>query len=135
MAGYVHFTDEQKQRANSVDLVDFLRRQGEQLIRSGREWRWKRHDSVTIRGNRWFRHSAGQGGLAIDFVQEFYGLSFPDAMLKGNKIIYTLKISYKIVVDSINKAKAPRTSLKTCDVSGCYFFRKSPVAFNGASSL
>ena len=80
MAEYVHFTDEQKQRANSVDLVDFLRRQGEQLIRSGREWRWKRHDSVTIRGNRWFRHSAGQGGLAIDFVQEFYGLSFPDAV-------------------------------------------------------
>lgn len=80
MAEYVHFTDEQKQRANSVDLVDFLRRQGEQLIRSGREWRWKRHDSVTIRGNRWFRHSARQGGLAIDFVQEFYGLSFPDAV-------------------------------------------------------
>lgn len=80
MSGYIHFTDEQKQRANSVDLVDFLRRQGEQLIRSGREWRWKHHDSVTIRGNQWFRHSSRQGGLAIDFVQEFYGLSFPDAV-------------------------------------------------------
>lgn len=39
MAEYVHFTNEQKQRANSVDLVEFLRWQGEQLIRSGREWR------------------------------------------------------------------------------------------------
>jgi len=88
MAGYIHFTDEQKQRANSVDLVDFLRRQGEQLIRSGREWRWKRHDSVTVRGNQWFRHSVRQGGLAIDFVQEFYGLPFPDAvtlLLGGEK--------------------------------------------------
>ncbi len=80
MAGYIHFTDEQKQRANSVDLVDFLRRQGEQLTHSGREWRWKRHDSVTVRGNQWFRHSVRQGGLAIDFVQEFYGLPFPDAV-------------------------------------------------------
>lgn len=79
MAEYVHFTDEQKQRANSVDLVDFLRRQ-ESRSYARQEWRWKRHDSVTIRGNRWFRHSAGQGGLAIDFVQEFYGLSFPDAV-------------------------------------------------------
>ena len=80
MAAYVHFTDEQKIRANAVDLVDFLQRQGEQLVRSGREWRWKRHDSVTVRGNQWFRHSAKQGSYAIDFVQEFYGMSFPDAV-------------------------------------------------------
>ena len=32
---YIHFTDEQKHRANSVDLVDFLERQGEKLTRSG----------------------------------------------------------------------------------------------------
>lgn len=77
---YVHFTDEEKQRANSVDLVDFLERQGEQLTRSGPEWRWKRHDSVTIRGSEWFRHSRKEGGHAIDFVQEFYNLSFPEAV-------------------------------------------------------
>lgn len=80
MVQYIHFTDEQKRRANSVDLVDFLRRQGEQLTRSGREWRWKRHDSVTVRDNRWFRHSRKEGGLSIDFVQEFYDLSFPEAV-------------------------------------------------------
>lgn len=77
---YIHFTDEQKERANSVDLVDFLQRQGEQLARSGREWRWKRHDSVTVRGCQWFRHSRKEGGRAIDFVQRFYDLSFPDAV-------------------------------------------------------
>lgn len=77
---YIAFTDEQKRRANSIDLVDFLQRQGEQLTRSGREWRWKRHDSVTIRGNQWYRHSREEGGLAIDFVQEFYGMSFPEAV-------------------------------------------------------
>lgn len=77
---YIHFTDEEKQRANSVDLVDFLERQGEQLTRSGPEWRWKRHDSVTIRGCEWFRHSRKEGGHAIDFVQEFYNLSFQEAV-------------------------------------------------------
>ncbi|WP_367567668.1 DUF3991 domain-containing protein [Lacrimispora sp.] len=77
---YVYFTDEQKQRANSVDLVDFLERQGEKLTRSGREWRWKRYDSVTVRGSEWFRHSRKEGGHAIDFVQEFYDMSFPEAV-------------------------------------------------------
>jgi hypothetical protein len=77
---YVYFTDDQKQRANSVDLVDFLERQGEKLVRSGHEWRWKRYDSVTVRGNEWFRHSRKEGGHAIDFVQEFYDMSFPEAV-------------------------------------------------------
>lgn len=39
MSGYVHFTEEEKQRANSVDLVDFLQRQGERLLPSGRDKR------------------------------------------------------------------------------------------------
>ena len=87
MSKYIHFTDEQKIRANNVDLVDFLRSQGEEVIRSGHEYRWKRHDSVTISGNRWFRHSAEEGGLAINFVQTFYNISFPDAvtMLMGGE--------------------------------------------------
>lgn len=80
MSGYVHFTEEQKQRANSVDLADFLQSRGEKLIHSGREWRWERHDSVTVRGNQWFRHSTEQGGQAIDFVCEFFHLPFPDAV-------------------------------------------------------
>ena len=33
---YIHFTEDQKLRANSVDLVEFLRRQGEKLISSAR---------------------------------------------------------------------------------------------------
>lgn len=60
--------------------MDFLERQGEKLTRSGPEWRWKRHDSVTVRGNEWFRHSRKEGGHAIDFVQEFYNVSFPEAV-------------------------------------------------------
>lgn len=55
-------------------------RQGEQLIRSGRNKRLESDHSITIRGNQWFDHSKERGGLAIDFVQEFYGLPFPDAV-------------------------------------------------------
>ena len=44
-------------RENQTDLVSFLNEQGEQLMKSGREYRWKKHDSVTISGNRWYRHS------------------------------------------------------------------------------
>ena len=80
MPKYIPFTDEQKQRANSVDLVDFLRSQGEEVTRAGHDFRWTRHDSVTVRGNRWYQHSANQGGLAIDFVRKFYNMDFPAAV-------------------------------------------------------
>ena len=68
-----------------MDLEKFLRAQGETLVRSGKEDRWKAHDSLTVCGNKWFRHSQSKGGLPVDFVMEFYGKSFPEAvqMLTG----------------------------------------------------
>ena len=80
MSGYVYFTEEQKQRANAVDLEDFLARQGEKLLRSGREKRLANDHSITVRGNEWYDHAAEKGGCAIDFVQMYYGRSFPDAV-------------------------------------------------------
>ena len=58
MGAYIHFTDDQKYRANNVDLVDFLQRQGEKLLPSGREKRLDSDRSITVRGNRWYDHSA-----------------------------------------------------------------------------
>ena len=58
----MQYTQAQIDRANAVSLEDFLRTQGETLIKSGREYRWKEHDSLTIRGNKWFRHSQSKGG-------------------------------------------------------------------------
>ena len=74
------YTQEQIDRANQVDLEQFLRSQGEQLIKSGNEYRWKRHDSLTVRGNKWFRHSQSVGGYPVEFVMEFYGKTFPEAV-------------------------------------------------------
>lgn len=67
--------------------MDFLQRQGEKLLPSGREKRLDSDRSITVRGNRWYDHSAESGGFAIDFVRQFYGLSYPEAvtMLLGGE--------------------------------------------------
>ena len=74
------YTQEQIDRANRADIADFLRTQGETLERAGNEYRWKRHDSLTVRENKWYRHSQSKGGGPIDFVMEFYGRSFTEAV-------------------------------------------------------
>ena len=53
MAQYIEFTPEQKERAASVDLEEFLLRQGEKLIKSGREKRLASDHSVTVNGCEW----------------------------------------------------------------------------------
>lgn len=81
MSTYIHFTDEQKAQARSVDLAELLRSQGETLKRSGKEFEWKDGSAkVTIRGNLWFHQYDRQGGDAIAFVRRFMGKSYPEAM-------------------------------------------------------
>ncbi|WP_261789660.1 DUF3991 domain-containing protein [Treponema pectinovorum] len=81
----MNYTQAQIDRANAVNLEDFLHSQGGTLIKSGREYRWKEHDSLSVRGKKWFRHSQSKGVYPIDFVMEFYGKSFPESvqMLTG----------------------------------------------------
>ena len=88
MSKYIPFTTEQKERAASVDLEEFLRRRGEKLITSGRDKRLASDHSITIRGCEWFDHATEQGGRAISFVKQFYGLSYPEAvsMLLGDDL-------------------------------------------------
>ena len=101
MGKYIHFTDEEKECANNVDLVHFLMQQGEKLIASGREKRLESNHSLTVRGNEWYDHATEQGGYAIDFVKMYYSLSFPDAvtmLLGGNCGIVYHKAEVKEVV-------------------------------------
>lgn len=64
MSSYIHFTEEQKQRAAAVDLEEFLRCRGEKLLSSGREKRLASDHSVTVRGNEWYDHAEERGGHA-----------------------------------------------------------------------
>lgn len=93
---YIPFTEEEKMIANSVNLPEFLRRNGEKLERAGREYKLiytdgsGQHDSITLRDNTWFDHKNQVGGGAIKFVQMFYGKSFPEAvqmLLGGENVI------------------------------------------------
>ena len=83
---YIHFTHAQKSRANSVEIASFLALHGEEVFRGGHELRWRRHDSVTLGGNRWYQHSAEMGGGPLAFLKRFspelFGreLSYPEIM-------------------------------------------------------
>jgi len=76
----MNYTQDQIDRANQTDLVAFLQAQGEPLERAGAEYRWKKHDSLTVRENKWYRHSRSKGGGPVDFVMEFYDKSFTEAV-------------------------------------------------------
>lgn len=83
---YIPFTDEQKVLANSIDLAEYLRVRGEKLERAGIEHKLiyydssGKHDSITIRGSKWFDHKNQIGGGAIKFMQEFYDMDFQTAV-------------------------------------------------------
>ena len=81
IAQYIPFTEEQKLRAGDVDLEEFLRSRGERLIKSGRDKRMESDHSVTVRGSSWYDHAAERGGGPVSFLQRFYRMSYPEAML------------------------------------------------------
>ena len=90
------YTEDQITRANEVNLIHFLSARGERFKKAGREYRWEKHDSVTICDNKWYRHSQGKGGWPVDFMMEFYDLSFPDAvkeLLDGEEAMDGLQTS------------------------------------------
>ena len=90
-------SDEQIERANYVNLPQFLMMHGFDLKRVGKEYVWKEHDSLHIRDNapgergRWYRFSESKGGDNIRFLREYMGLSFAQAVeaLTGEHIDLT----------------------------------------------
>ena len=84
---FIKFTEQEKESANSSSIVDYLRSHGESVERVGREYVWEAPSGkVSINGSQWFSQYELIGGGAINFVQKFFGLSYPDAVrsLLGN---------------------------------------------------
>lgn len=79
---YIPFTEEQKLLAASVDLPDFLERHQVELKRSGKEFRLVADPYITIRGNQWFDQAEQRGGNAVSFVQKYFDLSYPEAVMQ-----------------------------------------------------
>ena len=81
MSQYIRFTEEEKLRAGSADIAEFLRGQGEEVRRSGKELVWmKDSEKISIRGNLWYNQYRREGGNSIDFARKFLNLSYPDAV-------------------------------------------------------
>ena len=82
----MRITDEQKERANLVNLPQFLMSHGFDLKKVGKEYVWKEHDSLHIKDNgpgergQWFRFSENKGGDNIGLLREYMDMSFLDAV-------------------------------------------------------
>lgn len=73
------YTKQQITAADHSDLAAFLLSRGETVAHKGRESLWEKHQ-VWINGAKWYSHYDAVGGMAIDFVTRYFGLSFPDAV-------------------------------------------------------
>ena len=79
-------SDEQIERANYVNLPQFLMMHGFDLKCVGKEYVWKEHDSLHIKDNasgergQWFRFNENKGGDNIGFLREYMGMSFVQAV-------------------------------------------------------
>lgn len=101
----MRITDEQKEKANLVNLPKFLMSHGFDLKKVGREYVWKDHDSLHIKDNgpgergQWFRFRENKGGDNIGFLREYMDMSFIDAVeaLTGEHIdrTYTPSRTYE----------------------------------------
>lgn len=101
----MRITDEQKERANLVNLPQFLMSHGFDLKKFGKEYVWKEHDSLHIKDNgpgergQWFRFSENKGGDNIGLLREYMDMSFIDAVeaLTGEHIdrTYTPSRTYE----------------------------------------
>lgn len=81
LMSYYPFTVDERERARRTDLVELLRRCGEEVKPSGSEFQWKYEgQKVTIRGNLWFHQYEQVGGDAVDFMARFYGLNYIHAI-------------------------------------------------------
>ena len=80
------YTQEQIDKANQTNLEEFLQQKGEHLRKTGSESvliykdSTGEHDSISVRGNRWYDHKNMRGGYPLKFMQEFYGMNFRTAM-------------------------------------------------------
>lgn len=118
------YTKEQIKKADQTNLEEYLQRRGERLKRVGSEFvliykdQTGEHDSISVRGNRWYDHKNTKGGYPIRFLQEFYGMGFREAMkelLEGEQPGICIKESIKKEEEKITKEQ------KNQKENPCYF--------------
>lgn len=84
---YIPISPEQRDAANQVNLYEFLTRRGETLKPHGGSYKLvyteggQTHDSIVIKGSEWYDHKNQVGGGAIKFMQNYYDMSYPEAVM------------------------------------------------------
>ena len=82
----MRLSEEQIERASTVNLPHFLMQNGFDLKRVGHEYVWKDHDSMHINDNApgergvWHRFSTDEGGDNIAFLRQYMNMSFVEAV-------------------------------------------------------
>ena len=80
------YTKEERQArkdyAKNRSIIEVAEGLGMELVRSGRDFRWKEHDSMVLspEKNLWNWFSQNKGGDTIDLVQEIRQVSFNQAV-------------------------------------------------------
>lgn len=67
-------------QARQADLAAYLMSRGETLKRVGSNYMLAEHDSLRIRGNMYYWNSRGTHGNSVDFLMEYYNMSFQSAV-------------------------------------------------------
>lgn len=68
------------QQARQTDLPSYLLARGEPLTKKGNEYRHGIHNSLIVKGNTYFWNSKQTGGSSLDFMMDFYGMTFQQAI-------------------------------------------------------
>lgn len=81
--GTLYFTAEEcKAAKQNNNALEYVRRQGYDLVREGSYYRFKDHDSLVFTPEgKWFWNSRRLHGSALEFIVQYEGRSFPEAVL------------------------------------------------------
>lgn len=75
------YTEEEITEAHNTNLVRFLESQGEEIKQTGSRSYWFHNgEPISIKDNVWFNFYTQEGGEAIAFVKEYFGVGFKDAV-------------------------------------------------------
>jgi hypothetical protein len=84
------FTQEEYDKANEVDLVEYLQSRGVELKKQGNSYCGVEHDSFVVKNNHWFWNSQKLHGGPVDYLTKIDGMTLPDAVhLLANGFIPT----------------------------------------------
>lgn len=82
--GKPYYTDEEKEAAlQNNNALEYALSHGYNLVRHGNTYQMKEHDSMVFKPDgSWFWNSQGKSGHAIDFLMEYEGYSYTEAILE-----------------------------------------------------